>query len=68
MYMGIVVNLIEAWEPYKAAKNALNNTVDAQNVKMHVSTYILNLTEGKHGDKESYLWYSHHIYFFILKI
>ena len=40
MYMGIVVNLIEAWEPYKAAKNALNNTVDAQNVKMHVSTCI----------------------------
>ena len=36
MYMGIVVNLIEAWEPYKAAKNALNNTVDAQNVKLHV--------------------------------
>ena len=34
--MGIVVNLIEAWEPYKAAKNALNNTIDAQNVKLHV--------------------------------
>ena len=36
--MGVVVNLIEAWEPYKAAKNALNNTIDAQNVKLHVRT------------------------------
>lgn len=26
-YMGITLNLIDAWEPYKAAKQALNNTL-----------------------------------------
>ncbi|GAB0089631.1 WASH complex subunit homolog 5 [Sergentomyia squamirostris] len=30
IYMGITVNLIDSWEPYKAAKAALNNTVEAQ--------------------------------------
>nr|XP_054772878.1 LOW QUALITY PROTEIN: WASH complex subunit 5-like [Lytechinus pictus] len=33
VYMGIVVNLADAWEPYKAAKTALNNTLDLNNVK-----------------------------------
>ena len=33
IYMGIVVNLVEAWDPYKAAKTALNNTLDVTNVK-----------------------------------
>ena len=35
--MGLIVNLTEAWEPYRAAKNALNNTVDLQNVRAVVS-------------------------------
>lgn len=34
--MGIAVNLAEAWEPYKAAKTALNYTLDLSNVKEQV--------------------------------
>lgn len=34
--MGITVNLAEAWEPYKAAKTALNYTLDLSNVKEQV--------------------------------
>lgn len=34
--MGITVNLVEAWEPYKAAKTALNYTLDSANVKEQV--------------------------------
>ena len=33
MYMGITVNLCEAWEPYKAAKTALNNTLLPGNIQ-----------------------------------
>lgn len=36
MYMGITVNLCEAWEPYKAAKIALNNTLDPDNIQSQV--------------------------------
>ena len=36
LYMGMTVNLIDAWEPYKAAKAALNNTLDLQAVKSRV--------------------------------
>jgi hypothetical protein len=36
IYMGITVNLADAWEPYKAAKTALNNTLDLANVKEQV--------------------------------
>jgi WASH complex subunit strumpellin len=32
-YMGVTVNLIDAWEPYKAAKAAIMNVTDAVNVK-----------------------------------
>ena len=38
MYMGITVNLCEAWEPYKAAKTALNNTLDPDNIQSQVTT------------------------------
>jgi len=37
MYMGITVNLCEAWEPYKAARTALNNTLDPDNINTLVS-------------------------------
>ncbi|KAH7642710.1 wash complex subunit strumpellin-like protein [Dermatophagoides farinae] len=33
IYMGTIVNLIEHWDPYKAAKAALNNTVDGKNIR-----------------------------------
>ena len=36
IYMGITVNLVEAWEPYKAAKTALNYTLDTANIKEQV--------------------------------
>lgn len=36
IYMGITVNLVEAWEPYKAAKIALNYTLDSANIKEQV--------------------------------
>ena len=39
LYMGMTVNLIDAWEPYKAAKAALNNTLDLQAVKSRVCVY-----------------------------
>lgn len=40
IYMGITVDLCEAWDPYKAAKNALNNTVQQDNVQELASTHI----------------------------
>ncbi|KAG7268685.1 hypothetical protein CRUP_032626 [Coryphaenoides rupestris] len=39
IYMGITVNLVEAWEPYKAAKTALNYTLDSANVKEQACRY-----------------------------
>lgn len=36
--MGITVNLADAWEPYKAAKTALNNTLDLSNVREQVGS------------------------------
>ncbi|KAG8225241.1 hypothetical protein J437_LFUL008778 [Ladona fulva] len=32
IYMGITVNLVEAWDSYKAAKSALSNTVQTSNI------------------------------------
>jgi len=31
--MGEVVNLVLAWEPFKAAKSALSNTIENSNVE-----------------------------------
>lgn len=41
LYMGLTVNLIDAWEPYKAAKAALNNTLDVQAVKSRVCSGLI---------------------------
>jgi len=40
IYMGITVNLVDAWMPYKAAIMALNNTLDPANVKRLVCALL----------------------------
>lgn len=45
IYMGMTVNLVDAWEPYKAAKQALLNTLDADNVKHQAKKYYHRLTK-----------------------
>ena len=37
--MGTTVNLVEAWSPYRAACDALNNTVLPANVRKVASGY-----------------------------
>ncbi|XP_034940027.1 WASH complex subunit 5 [Chelonus insularis] len=39
IYMGIVLNLCDWWSPYKAARIALNNTLEAANVKKIAQMY-----------------------------
>uniref|UniRef100_A0A665TGR1 WASH complex subunit 5 n=1 Tax=Echeneis naucrates TaxID=173247 RepID=A0A665TGR1_ECHNA len=43
IYMGITVNLVEAWEPYKAAKTALNYTLDSANTKEQATRYAASM-------------------------
>ncbi|XP_020792963.1 WASH complex subunit 5 [Boleophthalmus pectinirostris] len=43
IYMGITVNLVEAWEPYKAAKTALNYTLDSANIKEQATRYAASI-------------------------
>ena len=38
--MGIPVNLLDAWEPYKAARTALNNTLTPTNIQEQASMYM----------------------------
>ena len=40
MYMGITVNLWDAWEFYPAAKIALSNTLQNDNVESRAKKYI----------------------------
>lgn len=40
MYMGITVNLWDAWEPFRAARTALSNTLQTENVAAQASKYI----------------------------
>lgn len=39
IYMGIVINLCDWWSPYKAARTALNNTLESSNVKIIAQNY-----------------------------
>ncbi|XP_034278182.1 WASH complex subunit 5 [Pantherophis guttatus] len=54
IYMGISVNLGEAWEPYKAAKTALNYTLDLSNVKEQASRAAA-VTERVHTQVQQFL-------------
>ena len=40
VYMGEPVDLIDAWEPYRAARTALNNTLDPANVTRQVQKHV----------------------------
>ena len=44
VYMGMIVNLAEAWEPYKAAKQALQNTIEISNVKEQCTKHLSKIT------------------------
>nr|KAF6427016.1 WASH complex subunit 5 [Molossus molossus] len=54
IYMGITVNLADAWEPYKAAKTALNNTLDLANVREQASRYAA-VSERVHAQVQQFL-------------
>ncbi|XP_032109113.1 WASH complex subunit 5 [Sapajus apella] len=54
IYMGITVNLADAWEPYKAAKTALNNTLDLSNVREQASRYA-TVSERVHAQVQQFL-------------
>ncbi|XP_073650838.1 WASH complex subunit 5 isoform X4 [Tursiops truncatus] len=54
IYMGITVNLADAWEPYKAAKTALNNTLDLSNVREQASRYA-TVSERAHAQAQQFL-------------
>ncbi|XP_057658318.1 WASH complex subunit 5 [Diorhabda carinulata] len=43
LYMGLVVNLIETWDAFKAAKSALNNTLEVVNVKSYAISHGTNV-------------------------
>ncbi|XP_010788441.1 WASH complex subunit 5 [Notothenia coriiceps] len=47
IYMGITVNLVEAWEPYKAAKTALNYTLETANIKEQSTRYAASMESLK---------------------
>lgn len=45
IYMGLTVNLIDAWEPYKAAKQALNNTLEPRIIREMASKHAVKLAK-----------------------
>ena len=47
VYMGnIIVNLSESWENYKAARNALGNTLTASNIRQQSLNHLTKLNES----------------------
>ncbi|XP_065176777.1 WASH complex subunit 5-like [Sycon ciliatum] len=43
VYMGITVNLIDAWAPYRAASTGLNNTLEQGNIVEQASRHIIRV-------------------------
>lgn len=43
IYMGITVNLIDTWEPYKAARNALSNVIEINNIKEICKKHVTHM-------------------------
>lgn len=41
--MGVTVNLIELWEPFKAARLALANTLESSNIQDYAQQHAKNL-------------------------
>ncbi|XP_069477717.1 WASH complex subunit 5 isoform X2 [Ambystoma mexicanum] len=54
IYMGMTVNLAEAWEPYKGAKVALNYTLDIANIREQASRYA-TIMERMHPQVQQFL-------------
>ena len=56
VYMGsLVVNLCEAWEPYKAARSALANTLVAANIRQQSVGHLNKMNECIRDLKQNYL-------------
>lgn len=47
IYMGTVINLCDWWLPYKAARTALNNTLENSNVKGIAQKYGVKMDVSK---------------------
>jgi WASH complex subunit strumpellin len=46
LYMGkIIINLAEAWDNYKAARNALGNTLNVNNIKLQANLHCNKFNE-----------------------
>ncbi|KAJ8943604.1 hypothetical protein NQ318_006606 [Aromia moschata] len=45
LYMGYTINLADQWEPFKAAKLALNNTLEPVNIKEYASNYGTSVSQ-----------------------
>ncbi|XP_076082010.1 WASH complex subunit 5-like isoform X2 [Mytilus galloprovincialis] len=54
VYMGMPVNLLDAWSTYKAASTALNNTLETGNVREQATKYA-NKVVKLHTPLEKYL-------------
>ena len=52
--MGTTVNLIEVWEPYKAAKAALSNILQTANIKQISQKYFESLKVKRELTAENY--------------